>query len=238
MQPKITIAIDGFSSCGKSTLAKALANKLYYVFVDSGAMYRAVALFTLRNNLVDASNVILESDLIECLPAIELHFELNKESNSPELFLNGENVSNQIRSLEVSSLVSRIASIHEVRDKLVTEQRKMGFKGGIVMDGRDIGSVVFPNAELKIFLTASDEIRIERRYSELIDKGDQVTREQVATNLKERDFLDSTRKESPLIQAKDAIVIDNTNLTPQQQLDLAFELALEQVQKKIFSLHC
>ena len=220
---KITIAIDGFSSCGKSTLAKALAFELGYVFVDTGAMYRAVTLFCFRNNLIN-KDFVNQQSIIDHLNQIEIHFERNKETLKLEIFLNKEVVEREIRSLEISSLVSKVASIKDVRQKLVIEQKKMGEKGGVVMDGRDIGSVVFPHAELKLFVTASPEIRTERRFKELLSTEPNVTREEIRQNLEERDYLDSTRKESPLIQTEDAIVIDNSDINQQEQLELALEL--------------
>lgn len=220
---KITIAIDGFSSCGKSTLAKALAFELGYVFVDTGAMYRAVTLFCFRKGFVSKDSVN-QNAIIDHLNQIEIHFERNKETLKLEIFLNKEVVEREIRSLEISSLVSKVASIKEVRQKLVVEQKKMGDKGGVVMDGRDIGSVVFPNAELKLFVTASPEIRTERRFKELLSTEPNITREEIRQNLEERDYLDSTRKESPLIQTEDAVVIDNSDINQQEQLELALEL--------------
>ena len=220
---KITIAIDGFSSCGKSTLAKALAFELGYVFVDTGAMYRAVTLFCFRKGFVSKESVN-QNAIIDHLNQIEIHFERNKESLKLEIFLNKEVVEREIRSLEISSLVSKVASIKEVRQKLVVEQKKMGEKGGVVMDGRDIGSVVFPHAELKLFVTASPEIRTERRFKELLSTEPDITREEIRQNLEERDYLDSTRKESPLIQTEDAVVIDNSDINQQEQLELALEL--------------
>jgi len=220
MSNKITIAIDGYSSCGKSTLAKELAKALHYVFIDSGAMYRGVTLFALRNECVSNSD-LNRGLLISKLDQIELKFTLNPETKSPELLLNGENVEKEIRTPKVSSFVSEVAAIKEVREKLVAEQQSMGSQGGIVMDGRDIGSVVFPNAELKLFITAEIETRVERRYQELIFRGTPITKEEVRENLSRRDHIDSTRKESPLIQTSDAIVIDNTELTKTEQLQLA-----------------
>jgi cytidylate kinase len=220
---KITIAIDGFSSCGKSTLAKALAFELGYVFVDTGAMYRAVTLFCFRKGFVSKDSVN-QNAIIDHLNQIEIHFERNKETSKLEIYLNNEVVEREIRSLEISSLVSKVASIKEVRQKLVLEQKKMGEKGGVVMDGRDIGSVVFPHAELKLFVTASSEIRTERRFKELLSTEPNITREEVRLNLEERDYLDSTRKESPLIQTEDAVVIDNSDINQQEQLELALEL--------------
>ncbi len=225
---KITIAIDGFSSCGKSTLAKALAKKINYIFIDSGAMYRGVSLYCIDNNLT-IDNEINESLLIEHLPLIELSYKINENTLSPELILNGENVENKIRRIEVASIVSKVASIKEVRQKLVLEQQKMGEFGGIVMDGRDIGSVVFPTAELKLFITADPETRAKRRYKELKEKGDSVTLEEISANLEERDRIDSTRKESPLRQTKDSILLDNSTFTPDEQLDIVYNLYLNKV---------
>ena len=220
---KITIAIDGFSSCGKSTLAKALAFELGYVFVDTGAMYRAVTLFCFRKGFVSKESVN-QNAIIDHLNQIEIHFERNKETSKLEIYLNNEVVEREIRSLEISSLVSKVASIKEVRQKLVVEQKKMGEKGGVVMDGRDIGSVVFPDAELKLFVTASPEVRTDRRFKELLSTEPNITREEIRQNLEERDYLDSTRKESPLIQTEDAVVIDNSDINQQEQLELALEL--------------
>ncbi len=229
---KITIAIDGFSSCGKSTLAKALAKKLNYIFIDSGAMYRGVSLFCIQNNLVE-NGKIKEDLLIKKLPSIEISFEKNEETQKPDLLLNGINVENIIRSIEVASIVSKVASIKEVREKLVIEQQKMGEEGGIVMDGRDIGTVVFPNAELKLFVTADPETRAQRRFIELTTKGDKVTVEEIRFNLEERDRIDSTRKESPLRQAKDAILIDNSNLTQEEQLELTLNLVKKKLESEL-----
>lgn len=226
---KITIAIDGYSSCGKSTLAKALAASLHYVFIDSGAMYRGICLYALNNGWI-TNGAVNQVALISALPDITLGFVKNKETGEQRLLLNGQDVSEEIRSLEVSQSVSLIATIREVRHKLVHQQQLMGKKGGIVMDGRDIGTVVFPDAELKLFLTASHEVRTQRRFAEMQSKGQQVTKEEVSRNLAERDHIDSTREESPLRQAKDAIVIDNSSLTPKDQL----ELALRYVKESLF----
>ncbi len=223
---KITIAIDGYSSCGKSTLAKELAKELNYIFVDYGAMYRAVTFFVAQKNLV-TSNSIDKKAIIDILHEVNLSFQLNEETKTPEIYLNGENIEKEIRTPFVSSLVSKVAAIKEVREKLVEEQRKMGENGGIIMDGRDIGSVVFPHAELKLFVTAEIATRVERRYAEMIAKGEEVTRQEVEKNLIERDHLDSTREESPLIQTEDAIVLDNTNLNRKEQLELALTLVKE-----------
>ena len=219
-QKKITIAIDGFSSCGKSTLAKAIAHDLGYIFIDSGAMYRAITLYCYKNKLVD-ENSIDEEKIIASLKDISIHFEFNSTTSKLEVTLNGENIEKEIRNLTISNLVSKVAAIKEVRQKLVSEQQKIGENGGIVMDGRDIGSVVFPNEELKFFVTADTEVRAHRRFLELNDAS--ISLKEVAKNLKERDFLDSTRKESPLIQTDDAIVIDNSELTQEEQLLLALK---------------
>jgi len=225
---KITIAIDGFSSCGKSTLAKALAFELDYVFVDTGAMYRAVTLFCFRKGLV-SKEAVNQNAIIDHLNQIEIHFERNKETSKLEIYLNNEVVEREIRSLEISSLVSKVASIKEVRQKLVVEQKKMGEKGGVVMDGRDIGSVVFPHAELKLFVTASPEVRTERRFKELLSTEPNITREEIRQNLEERDYLDSTRTESPLIQTEDAVVLDNSDINQEEQLEIALELVRERL---------
>lgn len=225
---KITIAIDGFSSCGKSTLAKALAKKMNYLFIDSGAMYRGVSLFCIENNLVE-NKEINEKALIELLPSINLTFKMNSETLKPDLFLNNNNVENQIRNIQVASIVSKVASIKEVRQKLVAEQRKMGQFGGIVMDGRDIGTVVFPNAELKLFVTADPDTRANRRFLELSSTNKDVTLDEIKLNLEERDLIDSTRKESPLRQANDAVLIDNSNLTQEEQLELAYNLVVKKL---------
>ena len=229
---KITIAIDGFSSCGKSTLAKALAKELNYIFIDSGAMYRGVSLFCIQNNLVE-NGEIKEDLLIQKLPAIEILFEKNEETQKPDLLLNGQNVEHLIRSIDVASIVSKVASIKQVREKLVIEQQKMGEEGGIVMDGRDIGTVVFPNADLKLFVTADPETRAQRRFLELTIKGDKVTVEEIRYNLEERDRIDSSRKESPLRQAKDAILLDNSNLSQDEQLELTLNLVKKKLESQL-----
>ena len=219
----ITVAIDGFSSCGKSTLAKALADKLMYTFIDSGAMYRGVTLYALQNGIIH-NGTIDYTKLIQSLDSIQLNFKKVADLNKMALFLNGVNVDNEIRNMDVAQHVSSIAAIKEVREKLVELQREMGKNGGVVMDGRDIGSVVFPNAELKIFVTASPEIRAQRRFLELNALGKNVTIEEVTKNLQERDHIDTTRTESPLIQADDAIVLDNSHMTREEQLDIVLNL--------------
>jgi cytidylate kinase len=219
---KLVIAIDGYSSCGKSTLAKDLANKLQYVFIDSGAMYRAVTLYCLRQGWVKGDK--LDKDkIIASLDQIELDFGLD-ENGSKVILLNRENCELEIRKSHVASMVSRIAEIKEVRQKLVFEQQRMGQKGGIVMDGRDIGTVVFPHADVKLFVTASIEIRTQRRYNELTSKGVETTFEEVKDNLVERDFMDSNRTESPLTQAPDAILLDNTRMNREEQLQWVLNL--------------
>ncbi len=226
MNNKITIAIDGFSSTGKSTVAKELARALGYVYVDTGAMYRAVTLFALRNQLISGEK--LDKDgLIEKLPSVDLKFKVNNNLGFAEMFLNGENVEQEIRRMEVSGFVSKIAAVSEVRTKLVAEQQAMGKEKGVVMDGRDIGTVVFPDAELKIFMTASPEERAGRRFKELEGRGEEVTFEQVLTNVVDRDHLDTTREDSPLVIADDAIEIDNSYLSLEEQYKIVKELAEE-----------
>jgi cytidylate kinase len=218
MNQKITIAIDGFSSTGKSTLAKALAKYLGYVYVDTGAMYRAIALFAMQNNLINANFFNVQS-LIEKLAAVRLSFKFNPDLGFAEMYLNDVNVETEIRTLEVSNYVSKVAEISEVRSKLVEQQQEMGKEKGVVMDGRDIGTVVFPDAELKIFMTASPKIRAERRFKELQKKGDTVTFEAVLQNVQERDYLDTNRADSPLIKAKDALELDNSNSSKEEQFE-------------------
>nr|WP_294789281.1 (d)CMP kinase [uncultured Flavobacterium sp.] len=220
---KITIAIDGFSSTGKSTLAKQLAKELHYVYVDTGAMYRAVAYFAMQNNFI-RTDFFDKDALVDALPTIQLEFRFNADLGFAEMFLNGENVEKQIRTLEVSSFVSKVAAVSEVRSKLVEQQQEMGTNKAIVMDGRDIGTVVFPNAELKIFMTASAETRAQRRFDELQQKGDNVTYEDVLKNVVERDNLDTTREDSPLVIADDAIEIDNSYLNKEEQFAAVIEL--------------
>ncbi|MDR6763374.1 cytidylate kinase [Flavobacterium sp. 2755] len=220
---KITIAIDGFSSTGKSTLAKQLAKELEYVYVDTGAMYRAVAYFAMQNKLIGADFFDKET-LIQALPNIQLEFRFNADLGFAEMYLNGENVEKQIRTIEVSNFVSKVAEISEVRAKLVEQQQEMGTNKAIVMDGRDIGTVVFPNAELKIFMTASAETRAQRRFDELQQKGDNVSYEDVLKNVMERDYIDTHREDSPLVIADDAIEIDNSYLNKEEQFAAVLEL--------------
>jgi len=215
---KAIIAIDGHSSCGKSTVAKDLAKVLAYVYIDTGAMYRTVTLFAMRHNLI-IDGKIDEKTLQDRLSEVNITFKYQPEEKKNETFLNGESVEEQIRGLKVSNNVSAISAIAFVRRRLVELQQEMGTQGGIVMDGRDIGTVVFPEADLKLFMTASPEIRAQRRFDELTAKGDQVDYEDILENVKQRDHLDSTRKESPLMQADDALVLDNSHLNKQQQLD-------------------
>lgn len=221
---KITIAIDGFSSTGKSTVAKQLAKALGYIYVDTGAMYRAVTFYAMDKGLINESDFNIEA-LIYQLPKISISFKFNEALGFAEVYLNGKNIEKKIRTLEVSSFVSKVAAISEVRQKLVEQQQKMGQDKGVVMDGRDIGTVVFPEAELKLFMTASAETRAKRRYQELLERGEQVSYEDVLANVQERDHIDSTRDDSPLTKAKDAIEIDNSNMTLDEQFNKIFQLA-------------
>ncbi len=220
---KIIIAIDGFSSTGKSTLAKLLAQQLQYVYVDSGAMYRAVALYVLQNNLTNGSDLKTDQ-LIHKLPLIKVTFENNKVLKSSEVYLNGTNVNEVVRSMEVSNVVSIVATVPEVRQQLVTLQQQIGRQKGIVMDGRDIGTVVFPNAELKLFMTASANTRAKRRYEELAVNDSNLSFQAVLDNINLRDHLDSTREDSPLFKANDAVEIDNSNLSKQHQFEQVMKL--------------
>lgn len=220
---KITIAIDGFSSTGKSTLAKQLAKELEYVYVDTGAMYRAVAYFAMQNQFI-GSDFFDKNALKDALPKIQLEFKFNTDLGFGEMYLNGENVEKQIRTIEVSNFVSKVAEVSEVRSKLVEQQQEMGKNAAIVMDGRDIGTVVFPSAELKIFMTASAETRAQRRFDELQQKGDNVSYEDVLKNVVERDHIDTHREDSPLVIADDAIEIDNSYLSREEQFSAVLEL--------------
>ena len=223
MKKQITIAIDGFSSTGKSTLAKQLAQQLGYIYVDTGAMYRAVAYFAMQNQLisVDSFNKV---DLVNQLKNIALEFKFNSELGFAEMYLNGANVEKAIRTIEVSGYVSKVAEVSEVRSKLVEQQQEMGKNKGIVMDGRDIGTVVFPDAELKIFMTASAATRAQRRFDELVQKGDSVSYDEVLKNVEERDYIDTHREDSPLVMAEDAVEIDNSHLTREEQFQAVLEL--------------
>lgn len=213
---KITIAIDGFSSCGKSTMAKDLAREIGYIYIDSGAMYRTVTLYSIENDIIQNKEIDVEK-LRHEIKNIHISFKLNKVTGKPETYLNGTNVENQIRSMEVSSMVSPISAIDFVREEMVAQQQTMGQEKGIVMDGRDIGTTVFPNAELKIFVTASPEVRAERRYDELKAKGENVDLQEILDNVKQRDYLDQNREISPLRKANDALLLDNSNLTLDEQ---------------------
>ena len=220
---KLTIAIDGFSSCGKSTLAKDLAKELNYIFVDSGSMYRGIAYFALQNKLI-IDGVIHTDLLINRLDEINLEFVYNKEKFESDLLLNGVNISTEIRKPAVASIVSKIAVLKEVRIKLVTTQQKLGEFGGIIMDGRDIGTVVFPKADIKLFVTADPKIRAERRFKELLLNDQDTSLEDIAANLNERDLIDTTREISPLVKADDAIELDNSYLTRESQLQFVLDL--------------
>lgn len=217
MSKNIVVAIDGYSSCGKSTLAKALAKKLHFVYIDSGAMYRAVTVYFLRNN-IDLTN---ERGVEKALDAIHLNF--HSRDYQTHITLNDEDISEEIRQMAVSEMVSEVSAIKAVRIEMVKQQQRLGRSKNIVMDGRDIGTVVFPDADIKLFMTADPKIRAERRYKELIEKGDNVTLEEIFNNLAHRDYLDTTREESPLTRAEDAIILDNTSINEEQQLEFALE---------------
>ncbi len=220
----IIIAIDGYSSCGKSTLAKALAKELGYVYMDTGAMYRAVSLYIIRHNI--PINDLKPKEIKEILNQIDIQFVWMDDKGISETFLNGENVEKEIRGKEVSEKVSEVAQIKTIRERMVELQRKAGLHKGLVMDGRDIGTTVFPNAELKIFMTADPEIRAQRRYKELISKGEEISLDEVKDNIRSRDYNDTHRKENPLVKADDAIVLDNSDMNHEEQLNYVLE-ALE-----------
>ena len=213
---KITIAIDGFSSCGKSTMAKRLAKEIGYIYIDSGAMYRAVTLYCIENGLIEDGEIRTEI-LKEDLKRINISFKINAETGQPDTYLNAENVENKIRTMLVSSMVSQVSALDFVRSAMVEQQQKMGKEKGIVMDGRDIGTTVFPDAELKIFVTASAEVRAQRRFDELKSKGQEASYDEILHNVKQRDYLDQNREVSPLRQASDAILLDNSTLTIEEQ---------------------
>lgn len=216
---KITIAVDGFSACGKSTMAKDLAKRINYIYIDSGAMYRAVTLYTIENNLIDG-NRIDEEKLSKLIDNIHIEFKINTTTGLPDTFLNGKNVEQDIRTMEVSGKVSFVSALAFVRHAMVRQQQAMGKAKGIIMDGRDIGTAVFPDAELKIFVTARPEVRANRRLAELRSKGDQdITFDEVLKNLEERDYIDQHRAESPLMQAEDALVLDNSDINKEQQME-------------------
>jgi cytidylate kinase len=225
---KITIAIDGFSSTGKSTLAKQLAAALGYVYVDTGAMYRAVAYFAMQHNLVSETHLD-KAGLITQLPTIHLRFQFNPTLGFAEMYLNNENIESQIRTIAVSRMVSKVAEISEVRAKLVEQQQEMGKEKAIVMDGRDIGTVVFPDAELKLFMTASAETRAKRRFDELVEKGQHVTFAEVLQNVQERDYIDTNREDSPLVKASNAIEIDNSSMSKTEQFELVYNLIMSRI---------
>ncbi|CAL2092689.1 Cytidylate kinase [Tenacibaculum sp. 190524A05c] len=225
---KIIIAIDGFSSTGKSTIAKQLAKHLNYIYVDTGAMYRAVTLFAMKNNYINNQSFDQEK-LISNLNSVQLNFKFNANLGFAEMLLNGENVEKEIRTIEVSKLVSKVSAISEVRKKLVSEQQEMGKEKGIVMDGRDIGTVVFPDAELKLFMTASADKRAKRRYKELIDRGDKVNYEEILHNVQERDHIDSTRTDSPLTKANDAVEFDNSDMGLEEQFERIIRLVNDHI---------
>jgi len=227
---KITIAIDGYSSTGKSTMAKQLAKALGYIYVDTGAMYRAITLYALKKGYIGPDGAAPEK-LVKDLPGIFLEFRFNKKAGFAEMYLNGQNVEKEIRTIEVSQYVSQIAVIKEVRQKLVQLQKEMGKNKGLVMDGRDIGTVVFPEAELKIFMTAGPDIRAARRYDELRARGNDVTYEEVLKNVEERDFIDSNREFSPLRKAADAVELDNSHLTQEEQFSRALAMAKRIIEK-------
>lgn len=228
---KITIAIDGYSSCGKSTMAKQLAKSIGYIYVDSGAMYRAVTLLALRHRLFTHEGQLDTDSLNRMLSKTDISFRLNTETGAPETYLNGENVEKDIRTMEVSSHVSPIAALPFVREDLVKRQQRIGQEKGIIMDGRDIGTTVFPDAEMKVFVTASPEIRARRRYDELKAKGQEAPMEEILRNVKERDYIDSHREVSPLRQADDAVVLDNSSLSREEQLVWLMDLYAERAKE-------
>ncbi|APG59397.1 (d)CMP kinase [Christiangramia salexigens] len=230
MDKKITIAIDGFSSTGKSTVAKRLARELGYVYVDTGAMYRAVTLYMMRKLFVSEDNFDEEA-IIRHLPFVSLRFEFNEDLGYGEMYLNNENVEKEIRYMEVSKQVSKVSAVSKVRRMLVEQQQEMGKNKGVVMDGRDIGTVVFPDAELKLFMTASTEQRAKRRFDELKDRGDDINYDEVLENVKERDYIDSTRDDSPLIKADDAIEIDNSDLGLDEQFEKVLKIAQDKIKE-------
>lgn len=225
---RISIAIDGFSSCGKSTLAKALAHKLNYNYLDTGAMYRAVTLYAMDKKMY-TDGALNKTQLIHSLPDIFLHFEVSPLSGKSEIYLNNVNVESRIRSLEVARFVSEVSTIPDVRRKLQSMQREIGRTKGVVMDGRDIGTVVMPDAELKIFMTAENDIRAARRYAELKSQGKTISMNEVYENLRQRDYIDSNRVEDPLRKADDALVLDNSNLSEEQQLQVAYSWAIDKI---------
>lgn len=235
LEQKINIAIDGFSSCGKSTLAKALARRLHYIYLDTGAMYRAIGLYALRNGMVDEENNPILEELLPHLDEIEVGFTVNQETGASEVLLQGESIEKYIREIKIAELASKVSKSRPVRNKLQALQRQLSMKKGVIMDGRDIGTVVMPDAELKVYMVADTDIRAERRYLELVAAGRDVTREEVAENLRKRDFDDTTRAEDPLKKADDAIVLDNSYLNQEDQLNLVLNWVKEAVKKKVVS---
>lgn len=227
----IIIALDGHSACGKSTLAKAMAKELKYVYIDSGAMYRAVTYFAMEENLISKNKPFDRQAIIHNLSRINISFNYNSRTGKSETFLNGENVEEIIRTIEVSQFVSEVSKIKEVREKLVEFQQRLGKNKAIVMDGRDIGTTVFPKAKLKLWITANNEIRVARRYKELLEKGYKVSLKDVEDNVAQRDYEDSHRKESPLVKAEDAVVLDNSHLSKEETLRQAIELAMNSIKK-------
>lgn len=229
---KITIAIDGYSSTGKSTVAKQLAEYLDYLYVDTGAMYRAITFYALQSDFL-SKNKFDKKALLDVLPSIDIAFKKKDVKSKPEIFLNGINVETEIRTMYVSDFVSSIAAIPEVRRKLVAIQHQMGVEKGIVMDGRDIGTVVFPNAELKIFMNANAEVRANRRYEELLKKGDDVTYEAILKNVQDRDLMDTTREDSPLVKAEDAIEIENSEINQEDQFHIILQLVKDRIAGRV-----
>jgi cytidylate kinase len=236
---KITIAIDGYSSCGKSTLAKALAQRLHYKYIDTGAMYRAVTWFALTHGLIDEQGTMNTAGIITGLPEVDIRFGINEETHHSDVFLNEENIEVHIRTMAVSKLVSKVSGIKEVREKMVALQRIMGKRKAVVLDGRDIGTHVFPKAELKLFMTADNDVRARRRMDEYSSKGQYFTLEEVKQSLKDRDHEDITRKESPLVKAEDAVILDNSDLSREEQLDFVLKLIydLQFIQREEHSEH-
>ena len=226
---KIIIAIDGWSSCGKSTLAKELARRLHYRYIDSGAMYRAVTLYLLQHK-IDLNNEVAVQN---ALPAVEIHFERNTATGENEIFLNGKNVARAIREMSVAAAVSEVAAIRAVRHFAVVEQQRLGRYRGIVMDGRDIGTTVFPDAELKVFMTAEPEVRVHRRWQELLPGNPQISVEEVRANLEHRDYIDSHREESPLRRADDALVLDNSDLNREEQVQIVLSWVEQALSKEV-----
>lgn len=230
MNNKINIAVDGFSSCGKSTLAKQLAQHLHFIYLDTGAMYRAVTLYAMNNEIISTSH-FNKKELVDSLNNIKISFKYNTKTEASDTYLNNENIEKEIRSIQVSNLVSEISQIAEVRQEMVRIQQQISENKGVVMDGRDIGTVVIPDAEIKLFMTASADIRAQRRFDELTAKGEKVSYKEIYDNITKRDYLDQNRKESPLVQANDAIVLDNTKYTIEEQFNFVLKLIDEKIAK-------